>query len=158
MCQGSGRGSRSPNLLVRALILATFVAVPRAATMGQASGDFPDGAAALARWFEHVQRDELDSLPGLLAPDFVFVADGARLNQHAFVAMIKGLGISHPRVQLSNIIAHRSGDVGYLVYDRVESFESHGTAKVVPETGTLVLKRKDARWLIVLWAATSPPH
>jgi ketosteroid isomerase-like protein len=138
-------------------MLATLVAVPRAATVGQPSGGFPDGAAVLTTWFDHVQRDELDSLTPLLAPEFVFVSDGARLDRKAFVAMIKGLGISHPRVQLSNVSGHRSGDVGYLVYDRVERIESHGTTKLVPETGTIVLSRKGARWVIVLWTTTSPP-
>jgi ketosteroid isomerase-like protein len=142
----------------RAVLLAMLVAVPHTAARAQAGREFPEGAAVLATWFNHVQRDELDSLPALLAPDFVFVSDGARFDRQAFVGMIKGLGISHPRVQLSNIVAHRIGDVGYLAYDRTESFQSHGATKVVPETGTIVLTRQAARWLIVLWTTTSPPH
>jgi len=156
--RGAVRGGKSPNVLARAVLLVMLVAVPRAATIAQASRDFPEGAAVLRTWFHHIQRDELDSLPALLAPDFVFVTDGARFDRKMFVAMIKGLGISHPRVHLSNLATHRSGDVGYLVYDRVESFESHGTTKVVPETGTIVLARTGARWLIELWTTTSPPH
>jgi ketosteroid isomerase-like protein len=79
------------------------------------------------------------------------------MDRQAFVAMIKSLGIRHPHVQLSNITAHRSGSVGYIVYDRVESFESHGAKRVVPETGTIVFARQDGAWLIVLWTTTSPP-
>jgi len=74
------------------------------------------------------------------------------------LAMIKGLGITHPHVQLSNITGRGSGDVGYLVYDRVESFESRGVRKVVSETGTMVLTRTEAGWRIVLWTTTSPPR
>jgi len=146
----------APKVLARAVSVAALIVIPRATPMAQASREFPEGPAALTTWFAHVQRDELDSLPALLTPDFVFVSDGTRFDRKAFVAMIKALGISHPRVQLSNIVAHRSGDVGYLVYDRVESFESRGTTKVVPETGTMVLTRRDGRWLITLWTTTSP--
>ena len=157
MCRGAIRDRTALIILARAVMLATLVVAPRAAATAQASRGFPDGAAVLTKWFKHVQLDELDSLPALLAPDFVFVTDGARFDRKAFVAMIKGLGISHPRVQLSNVVGHRSGDVGYLVYDRVESFESHRATKVVPETGTMVLTRKGARWRVVLWTTTSPP-
>jgi len=148
----------APKVLARVVSVAALIVIPRATPMAQASRDFPEGAAALTTWFSHVQRDELDSLPALLAPDFIFVTDGTRFDRTAFVAMIKGLGISHPRVQLANIVAHRSGDVGYLVYDRVESFESRGATKVVPETGTMVLTRRNGRWLITLWTTTSPAH
>jgi ketosteroid isomerase-like protein len=144
-------------MLARIVILAALVGLARVPLRAQASHGFPEGAAILRTWFDHVQRDELDSLAALLAPDFVFVSDGARMDRQAFVAMIKGLGIRHPRVQLSNITAHRSGSVGYLVYDRVESFESHGAKRVVPETGTIVFARRDGAWLIVLWTTTSPP-
>ena len=156
MTKGAVRRCHAPKLLARAVSVAALIVIPRATPLAQASREFPEGAAALTTWFAHVQRDELDSLPALLAPDFVFVTDGARFDRTAFVAMIKRLGISHPRVQLSNIVAHHAGDVGYLVYDRVESFESRGTTKVVPETGTMVLTRRDGRWLIALWTTTSP--
>ena len=126
MTKGAVRRCHAPKLLARAVSVAALIVIPRATPMAQASREFPEGAAALTTWFTHVQRDELDSLPALLAPDFVFVTDGARFDRTAFVAMIKRLGISHPRVQLSNIVAHHAGDVGYLVYDRVESFESAG--------------------------------
>jgi ketosteroid isomerase-like protein len=145
-------------IFARAVILATIACVPRAVVVAQVAPEFPEGSAVLTTWFDHVQRDELDSLTALLAPDFVFVSDGQRLGRTAFVGMIKRLGISHPRVQLSNIVGHRSRDIGYLVYDRVESFESRGTTKVVPETGTLVLTRRGEQWLIVLWTTTSPPR
>jgi ketosteroid isomerase-like protein len=144
-------------ILTRVFALALLVAVPRTAATAQARTDFPEGVGTLTRWFDHIQRNELDSLAGLLAPDFIFVSDGARLDAKAFVTMIKGLGISHPRVQLSNVVAHQSGDIGYLVYDRLESFESHGVTKAVPEAGSMVLKRHGAGWLIALWTATSPP-
>ncbi len=156
MTKGAVRRCHAPKLLARAVSAAALIVIPRATPMAQASREFPEGAAALTTWFTHVQRDELDSLPALLAPDFVFVTDGTRFDRKTFVDMIKGLGISHPRVQLSNIVAHHAGDVGYLVYDRVESFESRGTTKVVPETGTMVLTRRDGRWLIALWTTTSP--
>ena len=157
MTKGAVRRCYAPKLLARAVSVAALIVIPHATPMAQPSRrEFPEGAAALTTWFAHVQRDELDSLPALLAPDFFFVTDGTRFDRKTFVDMIKGLGISHPRVQLSNIVAHRSGDVGYLVYDRVESFESRGATKVVPETGTMVLTRRDGRWLITLWTATSP--
>jgi ketosteroid isomerase-like protein len=149
---------KASRLLARALTVIALGAVPRAAAQAQASHNFPDGVAIVTTWFSHVQRDELDSLSALLAPDFVFVSDGARFGGKAFVTMIKGLGITHPHVQLSNITARRSGDVGYLVYDRVESFESRGVRKVVPETGTMVLARTEVGWRIVLWTTTSPPR
>lgn len=142
----------------RALLLATIMIGPTVAARAQTGSEFPEGVAALTTWFKYVQRDELDSLPALLAPDFVFVSDGARFDPHAFVAMIKGLGISHPRVRLTNIVARRTGDVGYLVYDRTEAFQVHGKTKVVPETGTMVLTRTTGRWTIVVWTATSPRH
>jgi ketosteroid isomerase-like protein len=151
-------GDSAAQVLTRAIIMAVLTALPRATMVAQSTRAFPQGAALLTTWFNHVQRDELDSLPALLAPDFVFVTDGARFDRNAFVAMIKGLGISHPRVQLSNITAHRAGDVGYLVYDRVESFKSRGTMKVVPETGTMVLTRSNGRWVIASWTTTSPPR
>lgn len=112
--------------------------------------------AVLSTWFRHVERDELDSLRALLTDDFVFVSDGARMGPDAFVAMIKSLGITHPRVRLSNVQSHESGGVAYLVYDRTESFASHGVTRSVPETGTLVLVRAGSRWRIAQWAATSP--
>lgn len=145
-------------LLARALTVVALGVVSRTAAQAQASHDFPDGVAIVTTWFNHVQRDELDSLSTLLAPDFVFVSDGARFGRKAFLAMIRGLGITHPHVQLSNITGRGSGDLGYLVYDRVESFESRGVRKVVPETGTMVLTRTEAGWRIVLWTTTSPPH
>ena len=157
MTKGAVRRCHAPKLLARAVSVAALIVIPRATPMAQASREFPEGAAALTTWFTHVQRDELDSLPALLAPDFVFVTDGTRFDRTAFVAMIKRLGISHPRVQLSNVTAHRSGSVGYLIYDRVESFESHGAKRVVPETGAIVFARRDGAWLIVLWTTTSPP-
>jgi hypothetical protein len=110
----------------------------------------------LSRWFNYVQRDQLDSLRPLLAPDFLFVSDGERVEADPFVTMIKSLGISHPRVQLSNVVSHESGPTAYLVYDRVESFESRGTTKTLPETGTIVLTRREGAWLIALWTTTSP--
>jgi ketosteroid isomerase-like protein len=152
------RERQATRLLARALMVAALGAVPRTAARAQASHNFPDGVAIVTTWFSHVQRDELDSLPALLAPDFVFVSDGARFGRNAFVTMIKGLGITHPHVRLSNITARRSGDIGYLVYDRIESFESRGVRKVVPETGTMVLTRTEAGWRIVLWTTTSPPR
>src|SRR5579872_7534949 len=130
MTKGAVRRCHAPKLLARAVSAAALIVIPRATPMAQASREFPEGAAALTTWFTHVQRDELDSLPALLAPDFVFVTDGARFDRKAFVAMIKGLEISHPHVKLSHIAARRAGDVGYLVYDRVESFESRGATKV----------------------------
>jgi ketosteroid isomerase-like protein len=150
--------SKSLLRALRVAILSALIAMPRARILAQTSQPFPEGAAALAAWFDHVQRDELDSLPALLAPDFIFVTDGTRFDRMAFVAMIKGLRINHPRIQLSNIVGHRSGDIGYLIYDRIESFQSHGETKVVPETGTIVLERVGTRWLIALWTTTSPPH
>jgi ketosteroid isomerase-like protein len=114
-------------------------------------------ASAITEWFDHIQRDELDSLSHLLAPDFVFVSDGARYDADAFVAMIRRLGIHRPRVTLSNIVSHRSGDTAYLIYDRLETFTSHGQPKTVPETGTMVLTRARAGWRILLWTTTSPP-
>jgi hypothetical protein len=78
----------------------------------------------LSRWFDHVQRDQLDSLRPLLAPDFLFVSDGERVEADPFVTMIKSLGISHPRVQFSSVVSHESGTTAHLVYDRVESFEA----------------------------------
>jgi ketosteroid isomerase-like protein len=105
-----------------------------------------------------MRRRGLLARAGFLAPGFAFVSDGTRLDGTSFVTMIKGLGIHHPRVRLSNIVGHRAGDVGYLVYDRVESFESHGRTKVAPETGTMVLARTGTRWRIALWTATSPQH
>jgi hypothetical protein len=143
-------------MLACAVIVTTLIASPRATMRAQASRNFPEGAAVLTTWFNHVQRDELDSLPALLAPDFVFVTDGVRFDRNAFVSMIKSLGISHPHVQLSNIAAHRSGDVGYLVYDRTESFTSRGVKKTMPETGTMVLTRRNGRWVITIWMTTSP--
>lgn len=116
-----------------------------------------DPSAALTTWFAHIQRDELDSLRPPLAPDFLFVSDGARMGPDAFVAMIKRLGISHPRVVISNVVAHRADSVAYLVYDRTESFESHGVTKTVPETGAMVLVRRRSWWVIAQRAATSPP-
>jgi hypothetical protein len=124
--------------------------------LAQAPRNFPEGAAVLTTWFNHVQRDELDSLPSLLAPDFVFVTDGVRFDRNAFAAMIKSLGISHPHVRLSNIAARRSGDVGYVVYDRIESFTSRGVKKMMPETGMMVLTRRYGRWVIAIWMTTSP--
>jgi len=115
-----------------------------------------DAAAVLPRWFDYVQRDQLDSLRPLLAPDFLFISDGTRLEADSFVAMIKSLGITDPRVQLSNVVNHESGNTAYVVYDRVESFESRGTTRTVPETGTIVLTRRDRAWLIALWTTTSP--
>lgn len=139
-----------------ALVTAGFLVADNAKAAARTWNDFPAGVAVLTRWFDHVQRDELDSLPPLLAPEFLFVSEGERFDQTKFVSMIKGLGITHPRVQLSNIVGGRSGDMGYLVYDRVESFESRGTEKVVPETGTIVLVRRRSRWRIVLWTTTAP--
>jgi ketosteroid isomerase-like protein len=144
-------------MLPRIVVLGMLVVGPRATATAQARSEFSEGVATLTRWFDHIQRDELDSLADLLATDFVFVSDGARFDKKAFVTMIKGLRISHPRVQLSNVVAHRSGDIGYLVYDRLESFESRGVTKRVPEAGTMVLTRRGARWLIALWTTTSPP-
>lgn len=37
---------------------------------------FAARSSTASRRFDHVQRDELDSLAALLAPDFVFVSDG----------------------------------------------------------------------------------
>lgn len=141
-----------------AAVVVMLCALPRVAPSAQATRDFPEGVAILRTWFTHVQRDELDSLPALLAPEFLFISDGARFDRTRFVAMIKGLGISHPSVRLSNIASHAVGDIGYLVYDRVESFDAHGATKVVPETGTMVLARTGTRWHIVLWTTTSPPR
>ena len=147
-------------MTTRLPVFAAALACACTAALKQAPADarVSEPAAVLSVWFDHIQRDQLDSLRPLLAPEFLFVSDGARLDADAFVGMIKGLGISHPRVRLSNIVSHQSGSTAYLVYDRLESFESHGASKSVPETGTMVLRRIDGRWLIALWTTTSPPH
>ncbi len=151
-------------VLSAALVVLTAQADARAsaaprerATLDPAPDTVRAPAAVLTTWFDHIRRDELDSLRPLLTPDFLFVSDGSRMGPDAFVAMIKGLGISHPHVRLSNIVTHRAGNFAYLVYDRTESFEWHGRTRTVPETGALVVVRRGSRWLIVQWAATSPP-
>jgi hypothetical protein len=113
--------------------------------------------AVLSTWFRHVERNELDSLRALLTSDFRFVSDGKRMGPDALVTMIKSLGIRSPRVQLRNIETHRRGEVAYLVYDRDETIDVSGTRHTIPETGSLVLVRAGARWLIAQWTATSPP-
>ncbi len=117
-----------------------------------------DARAVLVTWFRHIERDQFDALRALLTPDFVFVSDGARMGPDTFIAMIKGLGITHPRVRLSNVDAHQTDRLAYLVYDRTESFSARGVTKTVPETGTMVLVRRGSRWLIAQWTTTSPPR
>ena len=67
-------------MLARIVILAALVGVARVPLRAQASHGFREGAAILRTWFDHVQRDELESLAALLAPDFVFVSDGASMD------------------------------------------------------------------------------
>jgi ketosteroid isomerase-like protein len=115
-----------------------------------------DAASVLSVWFRHVERNELDSLRSLLTDDFRFVSGGTRQGPDAFIAMIKGLGIRSPRVQLKNVDTHRRGDIAYLVYDRNETVRVGRSSKTFPETGSVVLVRTNGVWRIAQWAATSP--
>ncbi len=116
-----------------------------------------DPARVLAAWFGHVERNELDSLTALLTDDFLFVSDGGRLGSDAFVRMIQSLGITNPRIVLSNIQTRIVGSAAYLVYDRTERFAVGGRTITAPETGLVVLVRTGEGWRIARWAATSPP-
>jgi len=93
----------------------------------------------------------------LLAPDFVFVAEGKRLNAPEFMALIKGVNATDVRIELSKVVTHTSGDVGYLLYDAKQSLNMGGRSMIVMETGSVVLRRAGDKWNIALWAATSPP-
>jgi ketosteroid isomerase-like protein len=141
-----------------ALLMATpLTVVPGPPSFFAVSAQQKNGAASvLSSWFRHVERNELDSLRSLLTDDFRFVSDGTRRGPDAFIAMIKGLGIRSPRVQLRNIEPHQRGDIAYIVYDRDETLRTGSSMKTVPETGSVVLVRSNGVWRIAQWAATSP--
>jgi ketosteroid isomerase-like protein len=120
-------------------------------------GDVAAARTTFERAISHMQRGSYDSVPALLAPDFIFVAEGKRLNGSEFMALIKGVTATEVRIELSNVATHASGDVAYLLYDAKQSLKMGGQSMIVLETGSVVMRRAGDKWNIALWVATSPP-
>lgn len=128
------------------LVLALTLAV-----RGNAQGADSTAAGTLNAWFHFIEQDQFDSLPQLLARDFRFESDGKSWNGPAFVAMIRGLGIVHPRIELSDVTS-RPVPQGMLVrYRRRETSVSKGVSRTVDEAGQLMMVREHGHWRIRRW-------
>lgn len=121
-----------------------------------APGDVAAARSTLDQTMTVFERSSYESLPALLAPDFVFVVGGERLNASEFIALCKGVKATDVHVELSNVATHTSGDVAYVLYDAKQSLKAAGQSMIALETGSVVLRRAGDKWLIALWTATSP--
>jgi hypothetical protein len=120
------------------------------ASRAQTTGRDTTPAGVLTRWFSHIERNQFDSLPALLSPQFLF-DDEPRLDRDAFVRMIAGLGIDRPHVVLSEVRATRQGSGATVTYRRIETFTKAGTAQTGDERGTVVLDHDATGWRIRYW-------
>src|SRR5205823_3934810 len=127
----------------------------RAQPPADASRSKLDTSAAqpISRWFRFVEHDQFDSLPQLLTTDFRFESDGRTWDRLAFVAMIRGLGIHHPVIELTDVRTERLGGAAVVSYKRRETFELNGIRRSVDELGTLQMVQLKGRWLIKRWKA-----
>jgi hypothetical protein len=119
---------------------------------GPSAGADTTAAGVIVQWFYFIERDQFDSLPPLLARDFRFNADGNSWEGPAFVRMIRGLGIHHPRIVLSNVMTHTITAAGTTVtYQRRETFTLKAKTHVANEQGTVAMVCENGRWRIRRW-------
>jgi hypothetical protein len=133
-----------------ALVCAAIGAPARSSALVPIRAD-TGAAAVLVKWFDHIQRNEYDSLPQLLARGFEFRGTTETFDATSFVSMIAGLGIDHPRVTLSEVQTAPKGGGATVTYRRSESFEVRGTTRTVVERGTCEMVREGGRWRILRW-------
>jgi hypothetical protein len=141
-------------MLSKMIVLALLLTAAREAR-GQGHGVEArldtSAAAPLRRWFRFVERDQFDSLPPLLAPDFIFESDGRTWDSPSFVAMIRGLGISHPVIELTDVETSPAERAAIVTYRRRETFQSKGNTRSVAEVGLVEMVRIKGQWTIRRW-------
>lgn len=143
-------------VLILGLILPFSPGVRPLLAQTRAPSDTAAIRIALQQWFHCIETGATDSLPLLLDPRFVFVAEGSRQSAQQFVTMIRGAHITDAHVKLSNVVTYSQGMLGYAIYDYDETASMGGRQRRIRETGTIVFRRAGTRWLMLSWTATSP--
>jgi len=126
------------------------------APAADAPRDVAAARATLDQAMAIFERGSYESLPALLAPEFLFVAGGKRLDASEFIALCKGVKATDVRIELSHVTTHTDGDVAYILYDATQSLTADGHTMIALETGSVILRRAGGTWIIALWTAASP--
>jgi hypothetical protein len=121
-----------------------------------APSDIAAARSTLDQTMAVFEQGSYESLPALLAPDFVFVAGGKRRDASEFIALCKGVKATEVHIELSNVVTHTNGDMAYILYDAKQSLTMAGQSRIALEMGSVILRRTADKWSIALWTATSP--
>jgi ketosteroid isomerase-like protein len=113
--------------------------------------------AVLSRLMRHFAVGGVDSIATLLAPEFVLVQAGRRFTRTEYVDGLRAQRTTDIATRFTNRKARVIGDAAYITYDLQSSYSSGGVKMSAEEQGTIVLRKTDDGWRILLWQISDVP-